>query len=487
MHFGEWLDAELGFTTPLAQLEAVRTTNPINLGWDKVCETDRTVLCRSSDDCPGGIQACISVSPTLTWKHQVSMLDHRLINSKPFRAADRGVVSAQLADDAGNPVGDWIRLEPYENAYDTQVNSNFFYCNFDPIDDGNNEESFFDPLDPLRELGPSSTCDPLFAFADQGETGHPFDIDNIGDAPDGPGLRGASGTGTWVQPKVDLNQFRGRRLRLRFLASTMKASSFVIWEQVFVSNPDPREDGWFIDDVTVTDTLWTPATVRPDLKDNGTLSGCGATCGTVSAAADLSPAITSAPGQVVLIQAAQSSVDFCLSGVLEFQYWIDVDRSGTSNPEADVLLRDWTQNDEFLDTPQGSVDYVVAVRCSSDPTCFDDVSVSVQVACPTGPAGLGLGGSESNPFLNRSATGQRDVVFADRTELRWPTAATADVVQGDLNALRGSGSFVGSAPTCLVDNASTARASVLDMPAAYRRASVLGSTPSAWRNRPASM
>ena len=37
MHFGIFLDPVLGFTTPLAQLEAVATTDPIHLGWERIC------------------------------------------------------------------------------------------------------------------------------------------------------------------------------------------------------------------------------------------------------------------------------------------------------------------------------------------------------------------------------------------------------------------------------------------------------------------
>ena len=61
------------------------------------------------------------------------------------------------------------------------------------------------------------------------------------------------------------DRFRGRRLRLRFLTTGLKAGSAPLWHPSFINNtainPDPRDDGWFIDDVTVTDTLVTPATV----------------------------------------------------------------------------------------------------------------------------------------------------------------------------------------------------------------------------------
>ena len=64
-------------------------------------------------------------------------------------------MEVQLAN-AGTPFGTWIKIYPYENAYEHQGTDNFTNCTFDPIDDGNNEDSYFDPSDPNRRYGPSS-------------------------------------------------------------------------------------------------------------------------------------------------------------------------------------------------------------------------------------------------------------------------------------------------------------------------------------------
>jgi len=182
------------------------------------------------------------------------------------------VVHGQLADDAGDPIGNWIKLAPFVNVYDSQANSNYFNCTFDPIDDGNTEADFFDPSDPHRRFGPSSTCAPEFNFADQGSTEGPFSEGNLGDASDGPGLEGSHGPGTWVEPQFDLSRFRARRMRLRFLTTGMKMGGVVLWDNAFSSDVGPRDDGWFIDDVTVTDTLTEPAVVTVDAKDNSHLA-----------------------------------------------------------------------------------------------------------------------------------------------------------------------------------------------------------------------
>jgi hypothetical protein len=109
------------------------------------------------------------------------------------RGSDRGVVEVRLSS-AGVAIGDWIKIHPYVNVYDEQGTDDFSSCLFDPTDDGNDEDSFFDPADPTRRLGPSSTCYPEFAFVRQGQTDHTktFDVNDVGNASDGPGLQGCS-------------------------------------------------------------------------------------------------------------------------------------------------------------------------------------------------------------------------------------------------------------------------------------------------------
>jgi len=281
LYFGIPLSPELGFTTPLAQLEAVRTTEPINLGWDRICSLTRDQACSDDGQCPVG-EACVPAEPRLSFKHQISLTDGRTVLSIAGQSADRGVLHVQRADASGNPVGSWIKIEPFLNRYDKQGASSYTNCLLDPIDDGNNEDSFFDPLDPVRRLGPSSTCFPGFSFVWQGDTDEPFSADNLGwgttraapTAVDGPGLEGATGIGTWVEPVFDLWRFRGQQIRLRFLETSIKAGVTDSHESLrFPFNPHPGDDGWWIDDLTITDTLTTPATLAVDTKNNSLLPG----------------------------------------------------------------------------------------------------------------------------------------------------------------------------------------------------------------------
>ncbi len=284
LHWGAFVDEVRGFTSPVSQLEAIRMSDPVNLGHGHVCEVARSTSCSDDSECPIG-EACVPVAPVLSFKHQISLLDHRGINAAPNHSSERGVVAGQVADGDGEPLSDWMRLEPYVNVYDTVANRNFFNCTFDPVDDGNTEGDFFDPSDPVRQFGPSSSCYPNRVFADQGETSDAFDPDSIGDASDGPGLEGELGLGTWVEPRFSLSRFTGRRLRLRFLATGQKLGlNFFTWDGYIPDESRRFDDGWFIDDVMITDVLAQPATVSVDESENvktkadWDLDGIGATC-----------------------------------------------------------------------------------------------------------------------------------------------------------------------------------------------------------------
>ena len=252
LFFGVDLGPPENWTTPLAVLESAKTSDPINLGWD-------------------------GVSPTLSMQHQVSLTDGSSLNFPDENSADQGVVMVQVADEAGEPASVWIKLEPFENIHDTQAwklyfPDGYYNCTFDPVDDGTTEDDFFDPTDPDRYLGPSSTCFPEFTFSNIGETSEAFHPDNVGNAA-GPGQPGQWGLGTWIESNFDLERFRGKRIRIRFLASTIEGNldGDKTWEEVHGWNPHPGDDGWWIDDVTVNGALTMAAVLTVDSKDNGSL------------------------------------------------------------------------------------------------------------------------------------------------------------------------------------------------------------------------
>jgi len=393
LYFGIFGDAADEHTTPLSVLEAVRMQNPVAL-------------------------AVSGERPELSFKHMVSLVDWRTVSANT--AADRGVVFAQLADLSGTAVGDWIKLYPYYNSYDSVGTDNYTNCLFDPVDDGNTEDDFFDPADPLRRLGPSSTCTPEPVFTYAGDTYNAFDAQSIGLASDGPGLAGSLGIGTWVESRISLERFRGRNVRLRFLLTSLDNGSSTTYQNTFQHNPDPGDDGWWIDDITIDRTLTSPAIMSNDDTDNSALPGCGAVCNSVSATltSDPGPPLA-APGQVVELSALASVADRCLDGALQFQFWRDGDGDGAGGGVSDTLLRSWTDNPFYVDAPIDTIPYAVTVRCSEDHACTGDAGLTVVVTCPSS-----------------SGVGGFPVVTAPNTNtLSWNGATDAEYARGDLATL----------------------------------------------------
>jgi hypothetical protein len=408
----------LGYTTPTGVMEAAQTTLPYALGYKRVCTNSPTTVCEGVGDsaCPTGAAGlCQPPKPRAVWKHQISLLDFRTVNaSGPLRSADGGVVHVQLADPATNAAaGDWIKVETVANQYDSQREDNYNVCSFDPVDDGNNEDSFFDPTDPFRRYGPSSTCFPEFSYTYMGDTDSPFDPDNIGNATQGPGLEGSVGPGTWVESVVDFSRFRAQYVRIRMLVTSLKLDA--TWYEAFnYAESIAGDDGWFIDDFQIRDAITSAADLDADVKPNASVcSGddvtpcasdddctaaggfcrfpaCGAVCSTVTPLVEADPAgALPAPSQVVELNAAASFADRCSGGVLQYRFWKDNDDGGVGSyePGTDTLLRNWSENALLLQAPANSSDYAVDVRCSALTSCAATVHKSVTVNCPISPSG----------------------------------------------------------------------------------------------------
>jgi hypothetical protein len=433
LHMGIHTNASLPDldTTRLKQLDAIRTANPVAM-------------------------PLANANPELTFAHQISLVDNSSgVLVTLGEAMDRGVVEVQLAA-TGTPVGSWIKIYPYYNVYDEQGENDFSNCTFDPVDDGNNEDSFFDPTDPGRTLGPSSTCYPEFVFARQGQADYrkTYDVNDIGNASDGPGLQGCSGPGclpantpttisnpgTWVRPKFSLVQFAGRAIRIRFLFTTVEVGTFQTWEDTRPRPPifegfAPRELGWYIDDVHIDQALAAPLTINVDTATITPIP-CGA-CSAITPALVATPSSSNGSGQIVTLDAKGSSVDRCLNGTVQYQFWVDANANGTVGDAGDALLRDWTDNSVLIDAPLATTRYGLKARCSTDVTCdtaTNSIVLNVPVNCPSTSTlsvasirvgkTAGLGGTE--PDSNVTVDG-------------WGGPLTVSIVRGDLNALRASG------------------------------------------------
>jgi len=269
------------------QMDAVRTKVSIRLA-PRVCRDDPAPnprACASDADCAvTGGGPCVGASPVLSFKHQVATTIDCLFGDP--QTVDRGNVAAKLT--SGGP---WRKIEPFVNEYDRHAND--IGCVLDPVDDGNDEDDYFDPLDPDRRYGPSTSCLPQKSFSVIGNTDLPFNPANIGHASDGPGLAGSLGQGTWIESQFDLSAYRGRTIQLRWLFTTLMLGDVVsprTWSEFAPGFFHGCDDGWYVDDVRVTQSLGTvTATVSADTKDNSNLPG-DRDCDAAPDATDCAPA-----------------------------------------------------------------------------------------------------------------------------------------------------------------------------------------------------
>jgi hypothetical protein len=373
--------------------------------------------------------------PKLSFMQQVSFIDDRnVFNITPGESLDRGVVEV-------NAGGNWIKIYPLVNVYDEQGTDDFTNCEFDPTDDGNNEDSYFDPLDPNHRLGPSSTCFPEFSFTFQGNTDWRvgFNPSSIGRA-EGPGLQGSVNVGTWVQPIFDLTPFAGRSIKLRFLASTIEDGEVQTWDNAFHADNVLGDDGWYIDNIHIDQALSAPVVLSVDSNFNTGLATCAA-CTDITAALTATPNPTAGPGQIVTLDASGSAMDACPNGIAQYQLWIDANGNGTIGDAGDALLHDFTDNARFVDAPALTTAYGVRVRCSTQPGCDaggNSARLTVTVTCPSTGNALGR-------FT-------QPIGFSNKTTLSWGVPATVDVIRGDLAVVRSTESFANSVLACIADN-----------------------------------
>ena len=431
-------------TTSLRHIMSVRTILPVNIG-------------------------LAGASPELNFAQQVSFVDNSAgVNVSAGEAVDRGVVEAKIVPPVTVPptLTNWVKLYPYVNAYDQQGTNDFSNCVFDPIDDGNNEDSFFDPTDPNRSLGPSSTCYPEFSFVRQGQTDYrkDFDATDIGLASDGPGLQPCSNPpsaiclaantpslisnpGTWVRPRFSLVPLAGQQANFRFLFSSIEIGATQTMFTFFGRPNISGDDGWYIDDIHFDGTLTTPISLTVDSPGVVTPLVCGA-CAAVTPALSASPAILAAPGQIVTLKANTSTVDRCLNGVLQYKFWNDVNGNGNSDPAngvgdaGDVLLRDWTDNSSFVDAPLQTTKYAVEVRCSTNTACDEasnSIMLPVTVTCPS-LSTL----SVASIRVNKSG--------ADSVITGWGGALIVKIIRGDLLTMRTAGVTNVNTNGCLANN-----------------------------------
>jgi hypothetical protein len=387
-----------------------------------------------------------SAHPELSFAQQVSFVDNRgLPNGDAGESADRGVVEVNVLQASGADGPLWRKIYPYVNEYDEQGTDNFYNCTFDPTDDGNNEDDFFDPSDPNRRLGPSSTCKPEYTFACQGDTDY-----HLNDVPpklcnaEGPGYKSADAVGSWVVPVFNLQDFAGRRIKIRFLATSIELGVSQTWDSYFGRDDIVADDGWYIDAVKISPVANLAMTVTPDTKSITTLP-CAA-CTSIQAAMTATPGATPEPGVPVALDASASAVDFCKIEPPQYTFWIDENDNGVAGDAGDTLLRTAADDPHLLLAPVATGKIAVVVSCRTEPLCdaadgSNTAEAMVTVNCPAGIDRTAFGQTIA---LDKPYPGSNDVI------LSWAVATRVDIVKGNLSGtslpltLRGTGSFTGT-------------------------------------------
>ncbi len=343
LHWGHHLDVanRLADTTRFRQLAAFMT-NPINLA-----------LFPQTGDLE------------LSFFHIANMMGNDTFNAPPGSAVDYGDVHIQVdqnPDPATDEWGFWDKLVPFQNVYDhvAMIWSVFApgnYCEFTPGDTGSG---------PPAPRGTRETmCWPQGIWS---ACGWPFDQSTVR-ACDGPGLTGATGNGNWIETKFDLSGFLGQRVRIRWIAQSWEFDCCSSSYQEFGGTWQDLEtdDGWWVDEISITGAIETQLTPSIDAKPPlpGTCpTTCDSSVGDQGTSASLAIRDTNGNGVIergerIALDASGSTLPGgCVGGVAQFRFVRD-----------GQVVQDWTTNNTFLDAPLRDAQYSVFVRCSADFQC----------------------------------------------------------------------------------------------------------------------
>jgi hypothetical protein len=218
---------------------------------------------------------------TLSFWHIAEFCDEACWQFAPDTGDDYGIVEVRVDQDRHPDVTawtPWMRVEASHIPYDGMQDTYYATPTFEPGDDINPAL----PEDPQNtmclpntvflsqgsSLGTDPTCPPPYDPFEQEPLGDP--VCGHGALEDDPSLRtpeyvsrGETGVGVWVQSKVDLGQFAGRHIQYRFIATTLDdpLGTFISYAENYSGGPPAIppdatwDDGWYIDAITVTNTV----------------------------------------------------------------------------------------------------------------------------------------------------------------------------------------------------------------------------------------
>ncbi|HEV8700085.1 MAG TPA: thrombospondin type 3 repeat-containing protein [Candidatus Polarisedimenticolia bacterium] len=370
LHWGRHTDANsrVGDTTGFRELAAF-TTRPINL-------TPLPIA--------GDLQ--------LSFFHIADMMDNIQADVPRGSAVDYGDVQIRVdvnpdpAPGSGDTWGPWDKLAPFENVYDhipyvwSHYGARVTYCNLTPTDTGT--------ADPAPRGTHETMCYPLGVWS---HCGNAWGANTTYGCP-GPGVPGSlappSGA-LWVLTRFNLTNYLGARVQIRWIGSswefdlngpsqdyqTYGCGAGTCW------NNSLNEDGWWVDDITVTGAITTQASPVPD-PDTPPASTCPA------GPDQKCNSSLNDKGFIVSLTAADANGN----GIYEKGETAELSASGTTNPggcsdgevqfrflKDGVLAQDFSAQAIFRDSPAADASYQVMARCSSNPACTTTTGASAAI------------------------------------------------------------------------------------------------------------
>lgn len=403
--------------------------------------------------------------PDFRFWQQVAVLDDRFASNLPppytFDAVavqvlvDRNADGTQQVGAPGDPAKDgwWEKVHPYYGV-PVQQRVPSSTCQFDSIDDGSTESDLYEgsPVphptstsSSPRAVGPSTTCFPEFIWACAGDTQDPPYDPSFGqvepgahcfpevDSSGAPVVRQGTGPGRWVETRIDLYRYGGRKIWFRFLYSGGSDLFAGI-----LCDPGPcnsfggnRDDGWYVDDIRISGTNASPFGLAAD-ADTPPPSGCPATnCAAIAPRFSGSTFVTrtngldddadgstdeteegafvsvssDAPLRPIELNAqdrADPTISDCINGVLQYRYWVDANSDGTTQPSE--ILRD------FLEDP----------RATAASSCEETIRMTARCSAPA-PNGCTVGSTATLDVHVGGRAGGIDTLSFDpnKNRLEW--------------------------------------------------------------------
>ncbi len=366
LHWGRHTDtgSRLGDTTSFRSLGAF-TTKPINL----------TPLPVAGD-------------LLMSFYHIADMMDNSQSNMPAGQAVDYGDVQVRIdrnpdpTPGAGDDWGPWDKLVPFENVYDHipyvwSFYSNVSYCNLTPADTGSA---------PPAPRGVHETM--CYALGVWSHCGNAWGTGSTKSCP-GPGVQGSlappSGA-LWVLTKFNLATFVGARVQIRWIGQGWEfdnvgpSQDYQTYGCGFGTcwNNSLNDDGWWVDDISVTGAITTQLSPTPDAH-----TPPASTCPTTEAGH-----CDSTQGDRGFV-VSMTTDDANHNGIFEKGEAVVLSGTATTNPggctdgevqyrfvKNGAIAQDFSGSAVFTDSPTADATYQLLARCTSNPVCVTQTGVS---------------------------------------------------------------------------------------------------------------